>query len=75
MEDRSLRRYATRSQIVSLHSYWFTKIFIADGDAATNFADKLGVLDEGLVLFGITYLEAEIVQITKVLVVACVRHI
>jgi hypothetical protein len=58
-----------------LQCYRLTKILFADGDPATNFAKKLSVLDKGLVLCGIAYLKAEIVQITKVLVVSAVRHI
>jgi hypothetical protein len=58
-----------------LESYRFTEIFIADGNAATDFAKEPCVFDKVLVLFWITYLKAEIVQVTKVFVVSAVRHI
>jgi len=58
-----------------LESYRLTEVFIADGDAATDFAEEPGVFDKVLILFWITNLEAEVVQITKVLVVSAVRHI
>jgi hypothetical protein len=61
--------------MVLLHSDGFTEIFIANGDSAADFANILSAFYEGLVLFWVAYLKAEIVQITKVLAVACVRHI
>lgn len=57
-----------------LEDYWFAQIFIAGCNPATYFAYKFGILYKGLVFLWIAYLIAKIVQITKVFVVACVRH-
>jgi len=61
-------------RLVCLESYGLTKIFLAGGDPATNPAKEFGVLHKGLVLLRAAELKTKIVQITKVLVVACVRH-
>jgi hypothetical protein len=58
-----------------LENYRFAQIFIADSNPATYFAYKSGVLYKGLVFPGVTYLIAKVVQITKVFVMAGVRHI
>ena len=47
-----------------------TKVAGICGDPSADFAQESGVGDEGLVLFRVTNLVAEIVQITQVLVVA-----
>ncbi len=57
-----------------LENCGFAQIFIADGNPAAYFAYKFGVLYKGIVFLWIAYLIAKVVQITKVLVVACVRH-
>ena len=57
-----------------LENYGFTQIFIADGNPATYFTYKFGVFYKGLVFLWVAYLIAKIVQITKVFVVAGVRH-
>jgi hypothetical protein len=54
--------------------YGFAEIFIAYGDPATYFADEFGIFYEVLVFLWIAYLIAKIVQITKVFVMAGVRH-
>jgi hypothetical protein len=57
-----------------LENYGFAQILIAGSNPAAYFAYKFGVLYKGLVFLWITYLIAKIVQITKVFVVAGVRH-
>ena len=47
-----------------------TKIPRIGSDPSADFAQESGVRDEGFVLFRVTNLVAEIVQITQVLVVA-----
>jgi hypothetical protein len=68
-----VRIYELR-RLAGLESYGLTKILFAGGDSATNFAEKSGVLNKGLVLLGAADLKTKIVQITKMLVVACVRQ-
>jgi hypothetical protein len=60
--------------LVCLESYGLTKILLAGGDPATNPAKKFSVLHKGLVFPWAAELKTKIVQITKVLVVAGVRH-
>lgn len=61
-------------RLAGLESYGLTKTLLTGGDPAANPAKKPGVLHKGLVLPGAADLKTEIVQITKVLVVAGVRH-
>ena len=55
-------------------NYRFAQIFIAGSNPAAYFAYKFSVLYKGLVFLWIAYLIAKVVQITKVFVVAGVRH-
>jgi hypothetical protein len=57
-----------------LERYGFAKIFIVGRNPAAYFAYKFGVLYKGLVFLGVANLIAKVVQITKVLIVAGVRH-
>jgi hypothetical protein len=53
----------------------FAQIFIAGRDPAAYFAYKFRVLYKFFVFPGVAYLIAKVVKITKVFVVAGVRHI
>jgi hypothetical protein len=57
-----------------LEDYWFAEIFIANGHPTAYFAYEFSVFYKGLVFLRVAYLIAEIVQITKVFIVADVRH-
>ncbi len=57
-----------------LKGYGLAQILVADCNPAANLAKKPRVFYQSLILFGIAYLIANIVQVTKVLVVAAVRH-
>ena len=57
-----------------LEGYGLAQTLVANGNPAAYFTYEFGVFYKGLVFPGVAYLIAEVVQITKVFVVAGVRQ-